>query len=164
MPSMLMLASMRVVFGPRLRGTEQSTPAARVATKPAGQKGRCSPPSRPRKPTAPAPPSPTPSPSRPLFGTHPVPVPPHSVFSSETHPPQEPPDGGVAQGLARCALQEVPPLGYGSCGALLYVLFEYSPGGLVHLRRSATALPRCERRASVGHSRVALDGGEADAE
>jgi hypothetical protein len=78
-----MLAS-KVVFFPRLGGTEQYARAVLYVIKHAGHKGKCSPPSRPRKPAAGAPPSRRASSSRPLSTTRLVPPPPQeSVFSTE---------------------------------------------------------------------------------
>src|SRR5215213_5450294 len=122
-PSTLTLAS-KVVFFPRLRGTEQSTLAFLYVTKHAGQKGKCSPPSRPRKPAAAAPPSRRPSPSRLLSATRLVPPPPYSVFSTEAKTLQQSSDGGGAQRLARCASQEAAPLEERGGRTLLYVFFE----------------------------------------
>ena len=106
-----MLAS-RVVFFPRLRGTEQCARSPRRDHARRTEKERCSRPSRLRRQTALGLSSPRLSPSRRLFAIRLVLSPPQPVFLAEAHTSfEQPPDGRVAQGLGRSALQEATPLG-----------------------------------------------------
>src|SRR5918995_2381090 len=74
-----------------------------------------------------------PSPSRPLFATHPVPAPPQSVFLAEAHPLEEPLERLYAQGLARHALQKAASVSDGGRRTLMDVLFEQSLDGFIRL-------------------------------
>jgi hypothetical protein len=173
MPSMLMLDT-RVMFGPRLRGTEQQ-----YARCPRGDQARRT----EREVFAPifsstktnrfgftlsetitlqAPLRNSSRSSSALTGVR---------FLTEAHSPQEPPDGGVALKAlrARCALQEeVPPLGYTVAAGRSFTSSSWS--SLSWWSRSPWVA--CRHRPSsvramflaVGHPRVALYGGEADAE
>src|SRR5918995_722988 len=82
--------------------------------------------------------------SRLLSATRPVPSPLHSVFLTEAKTLQQSSDGGGAQRFARCAAQEATLLGDRSGRALLYVVFEQLRCGFICLGRSATAFSRRE--------------------
>src|ERR671917_1495931 len=81
-----------------------------------------------------------PSPSRPLFATHPVPAPPQSVFLAEAHPLEEPLEPRDAQELARHALQKAASVSDGGRRTLMDVLFEQSLDGFIRLGWPAAAL------------------------
>ena len=86
------------------------------------------------------------------------------LFSAEAHPLEQPPDGGVAQDLARGALQEASSLRDGSGRALLDVLFEKLLRHLVGFRRPSSAFSRAEGLSPAGDSNVAFNRGETHAE
>jgi hypothetical protein len=85
-------------------------------------------------------------------------------FLREAQPLHQPPDGGVAKGRVSYVLQEAASLRDGGAWALLYVLFEENSGFLACLAGPSRALSGLKRPSFSGHSRVALDRGEAHVE
>ena len=55
------------------------------------------------------------------------------MLFAEAEPLEHPLDGGVAQDLARGALRDAAPLGYGGRWAAVYIFFEQLLGGFIHL-------------------------------
>src|SRR5829696_6413504 len=161
MPSMLMLES-RVVFGPRLRGTEQYARCPRRDQARRTQREMFAPISSTKT-------------SR-CGSTFSATITLHAAlshssrstaptlrFSTEAKTLQQSSDGGGAQRLARCASQEAAPLQERGGRTLLYVFFEQLPGSFIRLEWSSTTLFRRERSSLAGEPHVALDRGEADA-
>ena len=85
------------------------------------------------------------------------------LFSTEVHPLQESPDGGLAEGLARDAPHEEASFGVGGRRTILRVRVQEPLRVLVGLRRSSAFLSWYEGLSPVNGPGVALKRGDTDA-